>query len=187
MRSSVGGIGPIMRRLTELGVKNGFTVRTRISQFPKVFWHTAAQTGAPLKIKIEIDTFERSPALPFLFKRHDIDTRWLQISSEIRTFQPEELVATKFRALYQRSKGRDLCDIWLALEVLGLEPERIIGAFKPYRPKGMTKKKAIANLNLKLEDRSFQDDINNLIVSDTKPYNVIEAGNLIIDTLLSKL
>ncbi len=187
VRSSAGGIGPIMKRLTELGEKNGFNVRTRIGQFPKVFWHTTAQTGTPLKIKIEIDTFERSPALPFLFKHHDVDTRWLHISSDIRTFQPEELVATKLRALYQRSKGRDLYDIWLALEVLGLEPDRIIDAFAPYQPKGMTSKKAIANLNLKLEDASFQSDLSSLIASGMEPYNAAAAGSLVIKELLLRL
>lgn len=187
VRSSAGGIGPIMKRLTELGEKNGFSVRTRIGQFPKVFWHTTAQTGTPLKIKIEIDTFERSPALPFLFKHHDIDTKWLKISSDIRTFQPEELVATKLRALYQRSKGRDLYDIWLALDILELEPDRIIAAFEPYRPKGMTGKKAIANLKLKLEDHLFRNDINNLIAFGTESYNAVEAGNLVIEKLLLRL
>ncbi len=34
---------------------------------------------------------------------------------EVTTFQQEELLATKVRALYQRRKGRDLFDLWLGL------------------------------------------------------------------------
>ena len=37
---------------------------------------------------------------------------------------PSELLATKLRALYQRSKGRDLFDLWLGLTVLKPTPNR---------------------------------------------------------------
>lgn len=46
----------------------------------------------------------------------------------MRTFQIEEILATKLRALYARRKGRDLYDLWLALTELALEDQVVIDA-----------------------------------------------------------
>jgi hypothetical protein len=37
-----------------------------MGMYPKVFWKTEAETGNALRIKIEINTFDRSPALPLI-------------------------------------------------------------------------------------------------------------------------
>lgn len=46
-----------------------------------------------------------------------------------RTFEPAELIATKLRALFQRRKGRDLFDLWLALTEIGIAPDDIVACF----------------------------------------------------------
>jgi predicted nucleotidyltransferase component of viral defense system len=48
------------------------------------------------------------------------------------TYELEELLATKLRALYQRGKGRDLFDLVMALEAAKVDPERILKAFGEY-------------------------------------------------------
>lgn len=79
------------------------------------------QSGAGLmRVKIEINTYETSPARPHRRATYGVESGWWSGSGEVLTFQPEELVATKLRALFQRKKGRDLFDLWLALTVLGL-------------------------------------------------------------------
>ena len=40
---------------------------------------------------------------------------WFSEDVEVNTFQLEELLATKLRALYERKKGRDAFDLWLAI------------------------------------------------------------------------
>jgi hypothetical protein len=40
-----------------------------------------------------------------------------------------ELIATKLRALYQRRMGRDLFDLWIALQLKRVDPTRIVRAF----------------------------------------------------------
>ena len=187
VRTTAGGIGDIMKRLASLGESMGYEIRTRIGQFPKVWWRGTAQSGVPLKIKIEIDTFERSPALPLITKPHVVHADWYQECAEVLTFQLEELLATKIRALYQRSKGRDLLDLWLALKNLSPDTEKIVFAFTPYKPDGFTAKQAISNLRLKLNDVSFRVDIDNLVSQRLQGYDVDEAGAMIIDTLLARL
>jgi len=105
----------------------------------------------------------------------------------VRTFQKEELVATKIRALYQRSKGRDLYDIWLALTELNLSSERILEAFPIYKPEKMNAKDSIENLHRKLDDKQFTGDIYNLIRTDAPAYNVYKAGDIVEQELLSKI
>lgn len=187
VRRTSSGIGRLTRALSDLGSQLGYTVRTRISQHPKVFWLTTSDSGVPLRIKIEVNTHERSPALPLTTKQHHVDTSWWQGRAEIRTFQLAELIATKIRALYQRSKGRDLFDLWLALELLQLPAEHVIEAFGPYRPDGITAGRARKNLIEKLNDPVFRGDLEPLVSTWPDDYNLDSAATLIIDQLLRLL
>jgi len=159
VRSSAGGIGQIIRQLVTIGEKLGYKANSNLSKYPKVLWKTVSESGQPIRIKIEINTYERTPAMPLVVKQFGIDTEYYHSNANVTTFQPEELIATKIRALYQRSKGRDLFDIWLALELLKLDPATIVYAFNVYRPEGLTAELAIRNLKRKLEDRKFLNDL----------------------------
>ena len=64
VRTSAGGIGDVMKRLTSLGRELGFDVRTKMGEFPKVYWRFAFEDGTSGKIKLEINTYERSPMMP---------------------------------------------------------------------------------------------------------------------------
>lgn len=160
---------------------------TRVSQHPKVYWRTTAASGIPLRIKIEVNTHERSPALPLITLPHRVESTWWQGQSDVRTFQPSELVATKIRALYQRSKGRDLFDLWLALEHLHLQPQAIIAAFAPYRPEGLTAARYQDNLARKLTDPLFRSDLDPLVRSWPDHYQIDAAAELVSGALLSQL
>ncbi len=96
-----------------------------------------------------------------------------------------QLVATKLRALYQRKKGRDLYDLWLALTVQNLNPNKILEAFPAYRPEGTRKDFLIENLLVKLKDKEFCTDINGMLRVGSPDYDPQVAGKLVINTLLS--
>jgi len=187
VRTTQSGIAEITKRLTEIGKSLGYSVRTKIGMYPKIYYRSTTQTGLPLSIKIEINTYERSPALPLTHIEHIVDSDWYQATSHVKTFQPEELIATKIRALYQRSKGRDLYDIWLALSVLKLDTDLILGAFTPYRPDGFTSKLAIRNLEKKLTNPAFRNDIIPLVSGADDDYDTDAAGLTVIENLLSHL
>lgn len=152
-----------------------------------MFWRTPAQSGITLKIKIEITTNERTPALPLLYLPHDVSSRWWNGSATVTTFQVEELVATKIRALYQRRKGRDVFDMWLALERLALDPTQILKAFTSYRPDTLTANSAIANLRHKLTHQGFREDLTPLVRDLPPDYDIDRAADLIIVALLTNL
>jgi predicted nucleotidyltransferase component of viral defense system len=60
-----------------------------------------------------------------------VDFRWFQGSAKIVTYELEELLGTKLRALYQRKKG-DLFDLAAALDATTVDPARIVEAFTTY-------------------------------------------------------
>jgi len=91
------------------------------------------------------------------------------------------------RALYERKKGRDLFDLWLAITELGLKPVDIIECFAPYRPVGYTSNLAITNLRGKVTDRGFNSDLVPLIANWPSDYNVSDAAELIVDTILTNI
>lgn len=82
VRTTAGGIGPLTHALTRLGADLGFKVNTRVGVHPKVYWRTTAESGLPLRIKIEVNTYERSPVLPNVFYSHQFDSSWWSGESE---------------------------------------------------------------------------------------------------------
>lgn len=187
VRSTGTGIARLTQALTRLGEHLGHTVRTRVGEHPKVYWRTTSQEGTPLRIKIEVNTHERSPALALRRIEHRVTSPWWKGSAAVQTFAPAELIATKIRALYQRSKGRDLFDLWLALEHLELEPAAILAALAPYRPDGLTASRAIANLEAKVRDRQFRSDVDVLAAALPGDYSIDGAAALITERLLSRI
>jgi predicted nucleotidyltransferase component of viral defense system len=187
VRRTASGIAPLTHALTRLGTGLGFEVRTRMGVHPKNLWRTTAESGVPLRIKIEVNTHERSPVLPIVQQELVVDSSWWSGAALVSTFQPVELVATKIRALYQRSKGRDLFDLWLALDHLQLDPDGILAAFEPYRPEGMTTARARLNLEQKLSDPTFRHDLDPLVVRWPTGYGVDDAAERVSDALLARL
>ena len=116
-----------------------------------------------------------------------MESSWFTGQADVLTFAPAELFATKIRALYQRRKGRDLFDLWLALTELGLDGAEIVAAFGPYRPDGFTGALAEANLRAKLDDGGFRNDLNGLVAKWPADYDLDSAADLVITELLARL
>lgn len=85
VRTKEGGIGEIMTRLTELGEDLGFSVKTRMGKFPKVLWRFNSESGLPAKIKIEINTYERSPVRGFNYIEHSVESPYYSGDTKVRT------------------------------------------------------------------------------------------------------
>jgi len=187
VRTSPGGIGEIMKELTKLGKTSGYQVKTRIGQFPKLYWLTKAQSGLDLRIKIEINTYERIPALPIVTMKYAVQSDWYSNEADVRIFQFEEIAATKLRALYQRSKGRDLFDLWLLTTEVGIDTVLVRDAFSVYRPLGYTGKKAIENLEMKLSNTGFRSDVGNLISTKIDNYDPDDAAKIVIKEYLKNI
>jgi predicted nucleotidyltransferase component of viral defense system len=184
VRRTGGGVGPILDALREVADAVGFDrATTDVRRHPKSRLFSTFRSGQPMRIKIEMNTFERSPARPRSKVAYRVDNEWFSGQADVATFALEELVATKIRALYQRRKGRDLFDMWLAVEEADLSPEAIAAAFDPYRPEGWTRSLALENL-AKLDDTRFTTDLDTLVVVWPERYT-IEAGAAVAETVIA--
>lgn len=91
VRASAGGIQPLTQAVTKVGEALGFEVRTQMGAQPKVYLRTAATSGEPVRIKVEVNTYERRPALPLTRVAHNVQSPWFSGSADVQTFEPAEL------------------------------------------------------------------------------------------------
>lgn len=84
-----------------------------------------------LRLKVETNTREHFTVLGVTPVRFAVESRWWSGTADVTTFQVQELLGTKLRALYQRKKGRDLLDLCVALDA-GVDSREIVAIFLRY-------------------------------------------------------
>lgn len=136
VRTTSGPIGPVLDTLREvlepwLGQAN--FVSSQVA--PKLRFRVPAENDpdTQIRLKVEINIAEIEAFDPPVSIPYSVENPWFTGSTTIASFSPEELLATKLRALLQRDKGRDLFDLDHALEVLPeLDVERVVELFGKY-------------------------------------------------------
>lgn len=114
------------------------------------------------KIKIEINTEEHFSVLGMKSMPFQVQSDWFQDTADITTFDFNELMGTKLRALYQRKKGRDLFDLWLALDHPQFDVIQALSVFQAYmnhQNLKITRAQFELNLAEKIADTNFGRDI----------------------------
>lgn len=89
-----------------------------------------------MRLKVEINTREHlalrgTTKVPF-----SVDSSWFRGQADVATFTVDELLGTKLRALYQRKKGRDLFDLWYAMQSGRVDRLALIASFQRYMREG---------------------------------------------------
>lgn len=124
----------------------------------------------PMKLKIEINTREHFTVFGHETCGFGVESRWFSGAADIVTYNLDEMLATKLRALYQRKKGRDLFDIWYALKQPGVSPRRIVEAFQVYMEREgnrISRAEFEENLFRKMREPRFTGDISDLLAPET--------------------
>lgn len=135
VRRTPGGVGKILDAIREVAAIVGFDrVHTDVRRHPKVRLDSTFVRGGRMRVKIELNTSERSSARPMVTKAFDVDSPWFSGAADVATYAVEELAATKIRALFQRKKGRDLFDLWLAVQHAGAQWSSLLAV--SHRPLG---------------------------------------------------
>jgi predicted nucleotidyltransferase component of viral defense system len=191
VRTTHTGIKPFTQALGEIAERLGFKLssRKRSGQMVHVYLDAQPTEGLGLiRIKIEINIAETDSYRPRKTVRHAIETSWWSGEADISTYEISELLATKLRALYQRSKGRDLFDLWLGLTTLGADPEQIVAGCNHYM-QGTTFSfpELRDNLTAKLEDARFRRDLDALVTGIPAAYDPDTAADLVMQQLGSHL
>jgi predicted nucleotidyltransferase component of viral defense system len=187
VRRTKTGIGSYLGALRELAADVGLEVQS-VEQ-KRTLVHVifdAEPTALPGRIRIKIETniaeteFFQEPVTI----EHAVDSRWWQGEANVPTFALTEMMATKLRALYQRSKGRDLFDLWLVLTTEEPDPEAIVNGLRHYMKDAVfTYRDLAANLRGKLEDADFRSDLDPLVLAVPDGYTVDRAADLVMEQL----
>ena len=149
-------------------------------------------SGSPairLRLKIEINTREHVAVLGHTKRSFSVRSRWFERTARIPTFELDELLATKLRALYQRKKGRDLFDLAVALEDSRSDPDRVVRTFRTYMAvenSPVSRAMFERNLDGKLRDPGFGSDMSGLVAAG-RDWDAVAAGRLVTERLLSRL
>lgn len=115
-----------------------------------------------MRLKVEINSREHFTELGLVRTPVVVDNPWFKGAASVTTFKLDELLGTKLRALYQRKKGRDLFDLWCALQRGGVDPAVVLQCFHRYMAEGghaVSRAQFEANLHEKASDHDFRDDI----------------------------
>lgn len=152
-------------------------------------FETTSRPVQKMRLKVEINTREHFTVLGPRRRQLTVDNGWFTGAADVNTYQLEELLGTKLRALYQRKKGRDLYDLWLAFTTLDSEPSKVVECFERYMDHGGTavsRAQFEANLANKLNAPQFLADIRPLLPTGVT-YDAPAASTLVHERLLSML
>lgn len=191
VRLTHSGIKPYTQALARIAADTGLTVssRQRSGQMVHVYLDGQPTEGiGRIRVKIEMNISETESFKPRKTITHTVKTSWWSGQADIPTFQDDELLATKLRALYQRSRGRDLFDLWLGLTALAADPEQIVAGFYHYMGSAAFSFPELRNnLAAKLGDTSFRHDLDALVANVPSDYDVDTAADLVMRELGSRL
>jgi predicted nucleotidyltransferase component of viral defense system len=143
----------------------------------------------PMRLKIEINSREHFSVFGIERRDFAVDSRWFKGSASIPTYALDELLGTKLRALYQRRKGRDLFDLWLAQGRASVDPERVVACFLQYLGHArlmVSRAEFEENLEAKTADPRFLDDIAPLL-SPRCRWDPVDATRYVREELLVRL
>ena len=188
----LGSVGAILDKLREvlsfLGKpiikqkRNNNTMVFKVdSTFPPI---------VSIRLKVEINCKEHFTVLGLTKIPFEMKSKWFSGTCEITTYQLDELVGTKLRALYQRKKGRDLFDLQKALENPTLNPDNVVKCYREYIEfsDGASPSQTVylANMEDKMQEEIFLSDTQALL-RPSLTFNPQEAYEIVKRELIEKI
>ena len=181
-----GPIGPVMDATQEkLNPWLGKPKRKQSEGRVTLTWRVESEEGLPLKLKVEINSREHFTVLGYQQIPFTMTSRWHTGSVSITSYNRDELLGTKLRALYQCKKGRDLFDLWYAARMIAVNPESVVSCFLRYMEHEMHRvSRAEFEMNLfeKLDDSRFLGDMDPLLTSSIS-WDPKAAGIYVLEVL----
>jgi len=186
-------IGPVIDRVTRVLSWLGRCKRSQSQHSTTlVFRFTPEESpGESLRLKIEINTREHGSRNGLCGYAFEMVNDWHRARVAIMSFDREELLGTKLRALLQRNKNRDLFDLHEALLLPGIDHGCLIDCFEYYLEiEGRPITRAVAEERmLKKLSKSLAEDVVPLLPAGTtfdEPTAIVAFGR-IWQELISKL
>ena len=119
-----------------------------------------------------------------------VENSWFTGEAALTTYQFEELMGTKLRALYQRKKGRDLFDLHKGLTARECNVEKMLECYHKYMEfvvdRAPSHKEFVQNMNEKMQDEEFLTDVEPLLRPEVA-FNPQEAYQFLYDKVIEKM
>lgn len=185
----IGGVLDAIRRELDpwLGTPRRTTKEGRI-----VLIYRMTSEGQPpvsMRLKVEINSREHFSVFGVEERELAVRSRWFTGNAIVKTYQLDELLGTKLRALYQRKKGRDLFDLFIASSRAKVNPGRVVECFARYLKhdgKRVSRAELEMNLHEKLSDETFISDVAPLVAPDVT-WSIEEAAGYLQREILPLL
>lgn len=187
-----GPIKPIMFRLGEVleWLPNRTTQQKRHSN--KLLFRVESEIPPvqQIRLKVEINCFEHFNVLGLQEVSFSIENGWFTGKAMLTTYHFEELVGTKVRALFQRKKGRDLFDLYMALTTGELDIQKVLESYRKYiefvADKAPSYKEFVQNVELKMHDEEFLEDVMPLLRPEIQ-FDPHRAYSIVYERLIDKM
>ena len=186
-----GPIKPILDQVEK--VINFFEEKRSVKQKANnntIVHRFTSERGTRLRLKIEINCREHFNVLGWKDFPFSVNSEWFSGECEITTYQLEELLGTKLRALYQRKKGRDLFDLYYAHQQTQPKMDKMFACYQKYMQfvvgKVPTTKQFLLNLEEKRTSNLFRGDMEGLLRADIT-YDQDKAFEWVTEELSSNL
>lgn len=151
---------------------------------------SVAEPGRTVRIVVETNVTERHSHRGIVAKDFEFELGGSTLRCVLRSFDIHEILGTKMRALFQRTQGRDLFDLYHALRTdASIDARTIVDAFLHYMDREGTlahREEFVALLEERLRDRGFRSDMHSLLRPGVD-YDVQAAAALVKERLLSLL
>ncbi|MCB0653922.1 MAG: nucleotidyl transferase AbiEii/AbiGii toxin family protein [Saprospiraceae bacterium] len=188
-----GPIKPIMERIGEVIT---FFEEARKTQnkghgIKALYRFTSEYEAIRMRLKLEINCREHFNVLDWVDFPFEVKSEWFEGHCDVRTYSINELLGTKLRALYQRSKGRDLFDLDYARKNIDINIEEILECFRQYtefatEKKPPSQKVFLLNIESKENDLDFKGDMEAILRPEIE-YNQSEAFEWLKAEVIEKM
>lgn len=155
----------------------------------KLIYKYEAINALPAKLKVEINTTEHFQVLPLRIETFEVESDWFRGTTQLATYEIDELIATKLRALFQRRKGRDLFDIWYVTSQNLVNLDRVIEIFTQYclnDTLSISRDAFLKNLDLKKDHQDFQLDMD-FLLPQNRDWDYQKAYRFVVENVIEKL
>jgi predicted nucleotidyltransferase component of viral defense system len=186
--------GPIKEIITRIQKKLAFinkpVVKQKANNNTLLFrFNSEGVSPVPLRLKVEINCREHFTVFGYREIPFSVSSKWYSGSANIHTYNIEELLGTKLRALYQRKKGRDLFDLHKAMIQLKPDISEILTCYHDYMKfavgKSPSRKQFLMNVEEKIKDEEFINDTMFLLRPEEK-FKIYEAYEYVKQNLIEK-
>jgi predicted nucleotidyltransferase component of viral defense system len=161
----------------------------RTSRSVKLLYRYNSQESRLMTLKLEINITEHFTVLNPIEKNYSVNSSWFNGGAMLHTYQLNELIGTKLRALYQRRKGRDLFDLWAVLKNDQIDANSVINVYLSHCKREnqvITRKLFEQNFMEKKQHKDFGQDILSVISPDIQ-WDFEEACSLVFERLICLL